>query len=85
MGIKFVWKRRESTRDPEATFPGLSTPIVRAPAWVVDCLVLQLLVTPVCQAPILQRDLLPAHSRDLWDTLFSAEALGGVSDSDGIV
>ena len=61
---------------------GLSSPIVRAPAWRVHCLILQLLAAPLFCDLVLQKGLLVAPSRDLKGAFtFSGEGLGRDSDS----
>lgn len=75
MGIQSALERRESARDPDATFLGLNTPIITAQARGMNCLVLQLLVSPICCAWLQKRSLLAVPSRDFWSVLFLEKLL----------
>lgn len=75
MGIQSSWERRVSARNPDTTFPELSTSTVIAPAWGVHCPVLQLPATPVYHALVPQRGQLDAPSRDSWSALFLEKLL----------
>lgn len=75
MGIQSTWERRESTEDPDVTFLGVSTPVITATAWVVNCTVLQLLLRPLCFAQVMQKGLLDEPSSEIWGALFMGRLL----------